>query len=66
MLDEHRREFADGALVAEAEVVRLEALIQAGRTADAREQARSFLHRFPSSPLVRRVRSLVERLEESP
>ncbi|MEJ7601708.1 MAG: hypothetical protein WKG01_27650 [Kofleriaceae bacterium] len=66
VLDEHRREFAEGALVAEAEVVRLEALIQAGRKADARDQARSFLERFPSSPLVRRVRSLVERLEESP
>jgi len=65
-LDQHRRDFADGALVAEAEVVRIETLILSGQHAAARDQAQSFLARFPSSPLVRRVRSLVEQLKESP
>jgi len=66
VLDEHRRDFHDGALVAEAEVVRLEALIQAQDHAAARLQAQTFLARFPKSPLVRRVRSLVENLKEAP
>jgi outer membrane biosynthesis protein TonB len=65
-LDQHRRDFHDGALVAEAEVVRIEALIQAKDHAAARAQAQSFLARFPKSPLVRRVRSLVENLKEAP
>lgn len=65
-LDEYRREFHDGALVAEAEVVRIEALIQGKDHASARAQAESFLARFPKSPLVRRVRSLVENLKETP
>jgi hypothetical protein len=65
VLDEHRRDFHDGALVAEAEVVRIEALIQAKDHAAAHTQAQSFLARFPKSPLVRRVRSLVENLVEN-
>jgi hypothetical protein len=65
-LDEHRRDFHDGALVAEAEVVRLEIFVQTDQVAAARDQARSFLSRFPHSPLVRRVRSIVDRMKEAP
>lgn len=64
-LDEHRREFSDGALVAEAEFVRIETLIQRGEAATARDHARAFLTRFPQSPLGRRVRSLIDRLPKS-
>ncbi|HEU0033444.1 MAG TPA: hypothetical protein VFQ53_22585 [Kofleriaceae bacterium] len=65
-LDEHAREFSDGALVAEAEVVRIETLIHNRQSAAARERAASFLSRFPQSPLARRVRSLLDRLKETP
>jgi hypothetical protein len=59
LLDEHRRTFSDGALVAEAEFVRIEALVGARRTAEATELGRAFLTRFPRSPLGRRVRDLI-------
>jgi outer membrane biosynthesis protein TonB len=61
-LDEHARDFADGALGAEAEVVRIEALVHAGQADAARERARAFLARFPQSPLAKRLRSLALRL----
>jgi hypothetical protein len=57
-LEEYRRTFPDGALLAEAEVVLIEALVQRGDAAAAAERARAFLARFPSSPLARRVRSI--------
>ncbi|MCW5805884.1 MAG: hypothetical protein KIT31_26165 [Deltaproteobacteria bacterium] len=63
-LDEYRRTFPDGALLAGAEVVHIEALVQRGDTAGAAERARAFLARFPSSPLARRVRSIA--LKETP
>jgi len=61
-LDEHARAFADGALLAEAELLRIEALAAAGDAAQARRRARDFLSRFPQSPLAKRLRSLVDRL----
>ena len=61
-LDQHQREFANGALVAEAEVIQIEAMIQAGRDQAAHDRARAFAAAFPGSPLLRRVRSLIERL----
>jgi hypothetical protein len=61
-LDRHRDEFRDGALAAEADVVRIEAAIQRGDHADARARGRTFLATFPQSPLARRVRSLIDRL----
>jgi hypothetical protein len=64
-LADHARDFADGALVAEAELVRIETLIHAGDTATARRRAGDFLLRFPQSPLAKRLRSLVERLPAS-
>lgn len=59
VLDEYRKSFADGALVEEAELVRIEALLAAHRSAEASEAGRAFLARFPHSPLARRVRSML-------
>ena len=64
-LDEHAREFTDGALLAEAELVRIETLIRAGEIEAARRRAGDFLVRFPQSPLAKRLRSLVDRLPPS-
>ncbi|HSJ99633.1 MAG TPA: hypothetical protein VK932_00275, partial [Kofleriaceae bacterium] len=61
-LDAHAREFADGALVAEAEVVRIETLARAGQTDAARRRAHAFLARSPQSPLRKRLRSLLDRI----
>lgn len=61
VLDDHDREFAsDGALLAEAEVVRIEVLMKQGNVAAAKGRAGEFSARFPHSPLVRRVRHLIE------
>lgn len=60
LLARHDREFADGVLVAEAEVVRIEALVKRGDLTAARTRATDFASRFPRSPLLRRVRSLVK------
>lgn len=69
LLDQHEREFADGALLAEAELVRIETLIVSGDAATARVRSRAFLTKFPQSPHAKRLRSLVDRLpsaQESP
>jgi outer membrane biosynthesis protein TonB len=63
-LDEHTRDFAGGALVAEAALVRIEVSIRAGDRAAARRAASEFLTRFPRSPLVKRVRSLIDQLPQ--
>jgi hypothetical protein len=60
-LDEHARSFPDGALLAEADLVRIEALLATGRRSDATALANSFLSRYPRSPLAKRVRSLLAR-----
>lgn len=60
ILARHDREFADGALVAEAEVIRIEALVKRGDMVEARTRATEFAARFPKSPLLRRVRSIVK------
>jgi hypothetical protein len=58
-LDEHARAFPDGALRAEAQVLRISALLAQGDQAAAREQGRLFLSRFAPSPLAARVRSML-------
>lgn len=58
-LDEHREGFGDGQLAAERELLAIDALAQQGRTGEARERARAFLARFPSSPYADRIRHLV-------
>jgi hypothetical protein len=59
-LDGHRRDFADGVLRAEAEVLRIEALLRRGDSAAAVALGRRFLARTPHSPLAQRVRSLIK------
>ena len=56
VLDEHTRRFADGALVEEALVLRIDARCAAGQSERARADADTFLRRHPSSPLAARVR----------
>lgn len=65
-LDDHARGFADGALLAEAELLRIELAIHRGDAASARDRAHAFNVRFPQSPLAKRLRSLVDRLPPAP
>jgi hypothetical protein len=60
-LDEYGREFPDGALLAEAEVLRISALFGAGDAATARARARAFLAGSAPSPLTARVASMLSR-----
>jgi len=57
-LDEHAAGFADGALVPEATVIRIDVLVARGARDDARALARDFLTRYPRSPLATRVRAM--------
>jgi len=57
-LDRHRRGFPDGRLAEERDVLRLKALLAAGRAAEARAAAERFLHKHPASlfrPAVERA-----------
>ncbi|MCA9618260.1 MAG: hypothetical protein KC731_04545 [Myxococcales bacterium] len=56
LLDEHARRFPRGALAQEAEAARVLALCQAGQRSAAREAARRFVERAPSSPMAERLR----------
>jgi hypothetical protein len=61
-LDVHDRAFPKGALLAEAEVVRVEALVAVGQPQRAAEHAWAFLERHQDSPYAERLRRLVRRL----
>jgi hypothetical protein len=65
-LDEYVRAFPDGALLAEAEVLRISALFDRGDLAGARRRAQSFLAHYPPSPLTARVTSLLSRHPPQP
>jgi hypothetical protein len=58
-LNEYARAFPDGALLAEAQVLRIGALLGNGDDAAAQDEARSFFARYTSSPLTARVRSML-------
>jgi hypothetical protein len=60
-LDEHRRRFPRGVLATERDAARVLLLCDAGRIAEAKKLAGSFLRRHPRSPLADRVRSACER-----
>ncbi|MBC7974849.1 MAG: hypothetical protein H7138_07660, partial [Myxococcales bacterium] len=62
----YRRQFPRGDLDAEADVVKIEALIAARDVAQARALGTAFLARFPRSPLAQRVHSLLDRLPVRP
>jgi hypothetical protein len=61
-IDEYHQRFPRGDLDAEADAVTIEVLIAGHEYVRARDLATRFLARFPRSPLVQRVRSLLERL----
>jgi hypothetical protein len=64
-LDEHGAKYDTGALAEEAELLRLEALVQRGQTAAALGQGRAFLAAHPRSPHTGRVRRLMQRARGS-
>ena len=64
-LDEHGAKYDTGALTEEAELLRLEALVQRRQTAAALSQGRAFLAAHPRSPHAGRVRRLMERARGS-
>jgi hypothetical protein len=57
---------ARGPFAPEAKVLRVEALALAGDDARAKDEARSFLDAYPTSPEARRVRTVLSRLENKP
>ncbi len=58
-LNEYARAFPDGALLAEAHVLRIGALLGNNEDTAAQDEARSFFARYASSPLAARVRSML-------
>ncbi len=63
---EHEQRCAAGLLVQERERIAIDALAKLGRVDAAKARSRAFEERFPSSPHLRRVRQVVERLEGRP
>jgi len=61
-LAEYHQRFANGDLDAEADMVMIEILIAQGEIGRARALGAEFFTRFPRSPLVQRVHSLLDRL----
>jgi hypothetical protein len=59
LLDDHAARFPRGVLSTEAVVLRIDALLRAGRRANADALARQFLAANPTSPYAPRVRSLI-------
>jgi hypothetical protein len=58
-LNEYAHAYPDGALLAEAQVLRIGALLGTGDQAAAQREARSFFARYAPSPLAARVHSLL-------
>jgi predicted secreted protein len=58
-LARHERECPGGSMTSEATMLRLEALVHAGKEGDARALARRLVSADPNGPYVRRVLSLV-------
>jgi hypothetical protein len=63
-LDEHQRRFPAGSLSFERVGVRTVALCQAGRLADGRAAARSYLRKVPNSVLSKRIRVACQMTDE--
>jgi len=59
---EHERQFANGVLVQEREVIAIEALLAAAEHDRARARATQFIERFPESAHIRRIRTLLDEL----
>ena len=63
LLDAYQRQFPNGALAPEAQLLRVEALIQSGRRARALPLARRLLNAAPDGPLSERLRKLLPEIE---
>jgi outer membrane protein assembly factor BamD (BamD/ComL family) len=59
ILDRYRRDFPDGRLALEADVLRIESLFRVGRASAAIGLANKFLAKNPHSPLANRVRAML-------
>jgi len=59
LTQEHARRFPSGGLVQEREVLAIEALARLGRSSDARHRLDAFRARFPQSPHIERLTTLV-------
>jgi hypothetical protein len=59
LTDEHARRFSNGTLVPEREVLAIEALARLGRTSEARARLAAFRERYPQSPHLARLDTLV-------
>jgi outer membrane protein assembly factor BamD (BamD/ComL family) len=59
LTQEHARRFPSGTLSQEREVLAIEALARLGRTSEARRRLDAFRSRFPQSPHVARLATLV-------
>lgn len=64
LLEDHARRFPRGELAAERDFLRLKALRRVGRTDEARERARTYATRYPSSPYAPAVRTILAELGE--
>jgi hypothetical protein len=60
VLDDYSRQFPNGRLALEAEVVRIDALAKSGRSEAAKARATAFLHVHPGSVLAPRVRAYLD------
>lgn len=65
LLDEHRKRFPKARLLAEATVLRIEALAASGEKQAAARLGRAFVARDPNGPYARRVRSLIGEIDPS-
>jgi hypothetical protein len=65
-VDDYEKLHAAGTLAAEARVLRIEALLGAGRTEEARSAARAFLRAQLKGMQSRRVASLLAKIERAP
>jgi len=59
LVDAYEAEYPSGALVQEAELVRIESLVREGKSAEAARAGKHFLGAYPNSPHDARVRSLL-------
>lgn len=62
----HKRDFPQGALVEEREAIATKALVDTGRSAEARARGAAFERRFPQSVMLPSVRSSLATLGDAP
>lgn len=64
--DEHAKRFPNGRLALQAELVRIESLVGAGRSTEARARAERFISAHPRSVLAARAREILEKIDAGP